>query len=124
MVLEVTRGHNDCDSKGRWIMELNRCCNGTGSDRVMKRAGTVKSYQYCSNAGSPNSDGGEGGDGGAPHGYYGMRSSMHSDSITKLYAVLIPTATTSSEVREVSDNMHLDLTGRATMVGDRNPALS
>lgn len=58
----------------------------------------------------------------APHGYYGMRSSMHSDSITKLYAVLILTATTSSEVREVSHNMHLDLTGRATMVGDGNPA--
>lgn len=53
-----------------------------------------------------------------------MRSSMHSESTTKLYAVLIPTATTSSEVREVSDNMHLDLTGRATMVGDGNPALS
>lgn len=41
MVLEVTRGNNDCDSKGRWIMELCLCCSGTGADRMV---GIVKFY--------------------------------------------------------------------------------
>lgn len=37
--------------------------------------------------------------------YNGTRSSMHSDCITKFYAILIPIATTSSEMREVISDM-------------------
>lgn len=31
-MLEVTRGNNDCDSKGVWMMELYQYCNGSRGD--------------------------------------------------------------------------------------------
>lgn len=71
---------------------------------VMERVGTVEACQYHGDAGGYNRDGASG-DGNTTHGSCDMRSSMHFDSITKFYAILTPTATISSEVREVSDHM-------------------
>lgn len=97
----------------------------------MERVGTVKAYRYHGNAGGHNgnkdNNDGEGGGAGTTHRYCGMISSMHFDSIATFYTTITPAAPTSSGVREVKDNMEAYAprpSGKATMVGGGNPALS
>lgn len=98
---------------------------------LMERVRTIRTYQDHGNAGGHNGDkdnnDGEGEDAGAAHRYCGMISSMHFDSIVKFYTTISPAATTCSGAREINDNLEACAprpSGKATMVGGGNPALS